>query len=68
MTGGTKCEERGRSDVMSQKRFLGGRGEKNPHHHRSYMLHAGPAELFFKVGGGGVKYLRSDRAKQLSWV
>ena len=62
-------EERGRSDVMSQKfSFFGGGGEEKKSA-SSPLLHVTcmPRGTFFKVGvGGGVlKYLRSDRAKQV---
>ena len=51
---------------MSKNVFLG--GEKNPHHHRSYMLHAGPRGTFFKVGvGGGGGYSICDQIEQSKW-
>ena len=68
--GGTKCEERGRSDVMSQNVFLGG-GEKKIRIIIALTCYMqAPRNRFSKLegGGGGIKYLRSDRAKQLSWV
>ena len=64
--GTTKCEVRGSSGVMSKNIFFfffwG--GQKKILITTTLTSYAGPSNVFRSGGGGGLKYLRSGRAKQ----